>query len=77
LGSKNWIGVGGNLNIPDGSIQTVGFLSDLPKILQAKALMVHDNIKDYKELRFERMGEHIPMGFKQNRYFACMWKRIS
>jgi hypothetical protein len=74
---KNWVGVGGNLNIPDGSIQTVGFLSDLPKILQAKALIVHDNIKDYKELRFERVGEHIPMGFKQNRYFACMWKRTS
>jgi len=74
---KNWIGVGGNLNIPDGSIQTIGFMTDLPKILQAKALIVHKDIKDYKQLRFERIGEHIPMGLRQNRYFGCMWKRTS
>ena len=44
--------------------------------LKAKALIVHKEIKDYKELRFERMGEHIPMGLRQNRYFACNWRRI-
>jgi hypothetical protein len=73
---KNWIGVGGNLVIPDGAIQTIGYMTDLPKVLQAKALIVYKDIKDYKELRFERVGEHIPMGFKHNRYFGCMWKRI-
>lgn len=73
---KNWVGVAGNIVIPDGSIQTIGFMSDLPKVLQAKALIVHDTIKEYKELRFERMGEFIPMGLRQNRYFGCMWKRI-
>ena len=73
---KNWVGVGGNIVIPDGSIQTIGFMTDLPKVLQAKALIVHDTIKDYKELRFERVGEFIPMGLRQNRYFGCMWKRI-
>lgn len=73
---KSWIGVAGNIVIPDGSIQTIGYMTDLPKVLQAKALIVHKNIKDYKELRFERMGEHIPMGLRQNRYFGCMWKRV-
>lgn len=73
---KNWVNVGGNMVIPDGSIQTIGFMTDLPKVLQAKALLVHKDIKDYKELRFERMGEHIPMGLRQNRYFGCMWKRV-
>ena len=73
---KNWVGVAGNIVFPEGSIQTIGFMSDLPKILKAKALIVHKGIKDYKEFRFERMGEHIPMGLRQDRYFGCMWKRI-
>ena len=74
--TKNFIGVTDQLKIPDGSIQTIGFMSDLPQILQAKQLLVHKGIKDIKELRFERIGEHIPMGLKQNRYFGCFWKRV-
>ena len=45
-------------------------MTDLPKVLSAKQLLVHKDIKDYKEMRFERVGEHIPLGLKQNRYFA-------
>ena len=73
---KQWVGVGGDIKAPDGSIQTIGFMSDLQKILQAKALIVHDGIKDLKELRFERYGEHTPMGLRQNRYFGCVWRRV-
>ena len=73
---KQWVGVGGNIQIPDGSIQTIGLMKDLPEILKAKALIVHKDIKDYKELRFERMGEYTPMGLRQNRYFGCLWRRI-
>ena len=68
---KSWIKTTSDIAIPDGSIQTIGFMEDLPKILKAKALIVHKEIKDYKELRFERFGEHVPLGLKQNRYFAC------
>jgi len=73
---KQWVGITDQLKVPDGSIQTIGFMSDLDKILRAKQLIVHKEIKDIKEMRFERMGEHIPMGLKQNRYFSCMWKRV-
>jgi hypothetical protein len=72
---KQFVNVG-NIQIPDGVIQTICFMKDLPQILKAKALIVHKDIKDYKELRFERMGEFTPMGLKQDRYFACMWKRV-
>lgn len=74
--SKQWTNVGGNIQVPDGSIQTIGFMKDLPAVLSAKALIVHKDIKQYKELRFERMGEHVPMGLRQDRYFACMWRRV-
>lgn len=73
---KQWTNIVGNIQVPDGSIQTIGFMTDLPQILKAKALIVHKNIKDYKELRFERLGEHTPMGLRQNRYFSCLWRRV-
>jgi hypothetical protein len=66
----------GDMKIPDGSIETIGFMSDLPKVLSAKALIVHDGIKNIKEQRFERYGEHAPMGLRQNRYFVCLWRRV-
>lgn len=73
--NRQWVRVSENIVAPEGSIQTIAFMSDLQKILNAKALIVHKEIKDKKEIRFERIGEHIPLGLKQNRYFACFWKR--
>jgi thiol-disulfide isomerase/thioredoxin len=66
----------GNINIPDNAIQTIGKMDDLPKILNATQLIVHKEIKDHGELRFERSGEHFPMGLKLNKYFGCFWKRV-
>jgi len=74
--AKQWVGITDNIKLPDGDIQTIGFMYDLPKVLNAKQLIVHKGIKDYKEMRFERVGEHIPLGLRQNRYFACFWKRV-
>lgn len=74
--SNQWIKISDNIVAPNTSIQTICFMSDLEKILNAKALIVHKDIKDKKEMRFERVGEHIPLGLKQNRYFACFWKRV-
>ena len=74
--SKQWIGVTKDMVVPDGTIQTIGMMSDLPDVLKAKELIVHKGIKDHKEMRFQRQGEHIPMGLKQDRYFACFWKRV-
>ena len=50
-------------------------MTDLPKILRAKELIVHKDIEDYGEIRFKRAGEYYPMGLKQNRYVACFWER--
>jgi hypothetical protein len=72
---RDWINAAGDIQAPDNVIQTIGFMKDLPQILKAKALIVHKDIQDYKEMRFERMGEHIPIGLRQNRYFSCLWRR--
>lgn len=64
------------VQVPDNVIQTIGMMTDLPLILKSKGLIVHNNISDVKEMKFERMGEHIPMGLRQNRYFSCLWSRV-
>tara|TARA_B100001778_G_scaffold327915_2_gene326673 strand:- start:971 stop:1456 length:486 start_codon:yes stop_codon:yes gene_type:complete len=74
--ARKFIGITDLLKIPDGSIQTIGFMSDVEAVMKAKQLIVHKDIKDKKELRFERVGEYIPIGLKQDRYFACFWKRV-
>jgi hypothetical protein len=72
---RDWINVAGDIQVPNNVIQTIGFMKDLPLILKSKALIVHKGIEDYKEMRFERMGEHIPVGLRQDRYFSCLWSR--
>ena len=74
--SKSWVKAGGNIVVPDNAIQTIFFASDMGKIVRAKEIIVHKDIKDKKEMRFQRFGEPFPMGLRQNRYFGCFWERV-
>lgn len=73
---RNWIKIADDINVPDGSIQTICFAADLPKIIRAKELLVHKGVKDILEMRFQRSGEPFPMGLKQSKYFGCFWERV-
>jgi len=73
--SKQWVKAGGDIVVPDNSIQTIFFTSDLDKISRAKELIVHKDIKDLKEMRFTKSGEPFPMGLRQIRYTGCFWQR--
>jgi|TARA_R110002110_G_scaffold16785_18_gene72263 hypothetical protein len=73
--SRAWVKVGNDIVIPDNSIQTIAYMTDLPKILRAKELIVHKDIESYGDIRFKKTGEHYPMGLKQTRYVACFWER--
>lgn len=75
--AKQWVQVTPSLVAPDAAIQTIAFMKDLQQVLSAKFLVVQKDVPDGMEMRFERVGGHTPMGLKQNRYFACFWKRIS
>ena len=72
--NKNFTKAGGNLVLPDRAIQTVLFATDLDKVLRAKELIVHKDIKSETELRFKRVGEPFPMGIGKKRYFGCFWE---
>ena len=73
--SKSWTKIGGDMIIPDGSIQTIFYATDLDQIMRAKELIVHKDISTLREIRFKKHGEPFPMGLKQKRYFGCFWER--
>lgn len=75
--SKTWIKTGGDIVVPDNSIQTIFFASDLDKVMRAKYLLVHDNIEALRHFKFTKFGEPFPMGLRQNRYFGCFWQRAA
>ena len=72
--SKSWTKTAG-IVVPENAIQTIFYATDLPKIVRAKELIVHKDIKDYKEMRFKMSGDPFPMVLRQNRYFGCFWER--
>lgn len=74
--SKSWIKPGGDLVVPNNSIQTIFFATDLDKLMRCKYLIAHKGIKDQREFRFQKFGEPFPMGLRQDRYFGCFWERV-
>src|SRR6056300_1436994 len=52
--SKSWIKAGGDIVVPDNSIQTIFFASDLDKVMRAKYLLVHDNIEELRHFKFTK-----------------------
>ena len=70
--------IGIPIDIPDGSIQTISYMTDLEKINKAKYLIPnYDGIEKYDNGRYERAGSSYPQGFKQNttKYVVTFWTR--
>jgi hypothetical protein len=75
---KAWVKIGPAINVPDGSIQTIAYMADLPKIEQAKYMIPnYDGIENYDKGRYEKSGPSHPQGFKQNetKYIVTFWNR--
>jgi hypothetical protein len=75
-----WVNVGFPLDVPDGSIQTIAYMVDLPKIEKCKYLIPnYDGIEKYDKSKYQRTGPSFPQGFKQNntKYVVTFWKRIN
>lgn len=66
-----------NLRLSKGLIKASGFLTDLPKVLQAEYLIPDVNIEAYRHYRFRLSAE--PISFNnvvRDRYFDSLWERI-
>lgn len=72
---KDWMSVGFQVQIPNNTIQVIGYMSDLPKIEKATKLIVHKGIEGHGPLDFEKESEPYPFGLRQKSYFAMFWKR--
>ena len=75
FGKKEFVGLkDSNIVVPEADLETIGFMSDMPELMRAKEIIVHKEIKGYKEQRYVRVGDPMPWGFKKNRYVVCYWK---
>jgi hypothetical protein len=75
---KFWVDIGIPIDVPDGSMQTISYMTDLEKINKAKYLIPkYDGIEKYDQSRYERAGLSYPQGFKQNetKYVVTFWTR--
>jgi hypothetical protein len=67
-----------NVNLPDGIIQTKGYLSDLSKILKCDYIIVNTNIQNIITQRYKLFSEPVsPGNISQNVFFICLWQRDS
>lgn len=73
--AKDWVKIDIPINIPDGAIQVIGFMSDLPKFEKASIIIVNSDMTAYKEWVYSRLTDGLPHGFKRDRYFIAMLKR--
>lgn len=64
----------GNIEVPDGSVMTIGAYSDLIKINRAKALLINTDKTGNTEWRFTKSSEPTLHGLDNN-YFMCFWSR--
>lgn len=75
---KEWFILPENLRIPDGDLQTKGYLADLPKIKRCVEMVMEVANEAYGHWRFKLAGDPIePGNIVQGRYCVCLWKRIS
>ena len=74
---KSFIKLAGMVEIPDGSVQVIGFLSDQDKIRQSNRIILNSDMEGVAGNVYEKLSEPVPHGFRKNRYFICMLKRSS
>lgn len=64
----------GNIEVPDGSVMTIGAYSNLQKVIRAKALLIYSDRTNHAEWRFVKASEPTLHGLNNN-YFMCFWSR--
>lgn len=73
---KEWVKIAMQIKVPDKMIQTIFFLSDIPKVMKAKHLMPDKHLHGYVTPRYTRMGDPSPHGFLHDRYVVVFWERV-
>ena len=70
---KSWSKIRVPIGIKDGSVWTIGKMSDLIKIQRAAYIILPSEINS--PLSYTLFQEPIPWGMKRDRYFSAFWQR--
>lgn len=70
---KKWIQT--PVNTPDGTIQVIGYLTDLDKIKRADYIVVNIEKQGIERFKYKLFGEPFTHGFKHSRYFIGYFER--
>lgn len=74
---RNFIYLAGNIQLPYGVCETLGHLSDLPRVAQASVMYVELPMMPVIRARYELNGEMIDTNsIAQGNYFTAPWKRV-
>ena len=72
---KQFLEISTPVNTADGFIQTLAKKDMTPKLLRAKEIIVSTDISGYFTDRYERFNEPTPIGFGNNEFVICTWRR--
>lgn len=65
----------GAVDIPDGDIMVIGFMSDMAKLQKAMEVLIFSDASATINKKFEVSAEIMPWGFGKNKYFVAHLKR--
>lgn len=72
----DWIKIGIPVDVPQATVQVIGYMTDLPKLERAVEIVVVNDMAGYREWKCKRKGEAVPHGIGQDRYFIQFLERI-
>jgi hypothetical protein len=74
--AKDWVKTGVRIVAGECDVMAIGYMSDLPALKRAKAVIMPKDIEELIRYRCERVGKAIPWGFRQKRYFLQFFKQM-
>lgn len=73
---KHWIKLGMDIKVPDGAIQTIGHIADLPKCRQCNFMTANSSQTALGDYRYRLWGEPVYHGFQNKNFFIAFWERV-
>ena len=66
-----------NIAIPEGSVQTKGFMADAAKVLKADYMILQKDLNPRFNLKYRRVGDLVDVSnITPNVFFIASWERI-
>lgn len=73
---KKFVNFNSNINMPDGSIQTIAKFVDLNKLQKANSLIVDTSVGYLPSNEYSRNSEPQPIGLGKSDYLFMYWKPV-